>query len=61
MSEGLTGSSLIGAADVRPEGGSFRAVDPAFGAELEPAYGEAGLWIAGPDDGAGDERRAALT
>lgn len=42
MSQGLTGSSLIGAADVRPQGGSFRAVDPASGAELDPAYGEAG-------------------
>jgi NADP-dependent aldehyde dehydrogenase len=40
--EGLTGSSLIGAADVRPAGTGFRAVNPATGAELEPAYGEAG-------------------
>ena len=40
--EGLTGSSLIGSADVRPAGAGFHAVDPATGAELEPAYGEAG-------------------
>ena len=38
----LTGSSLIGAADVRPEGATFRAVDPATGAELDPPYEEAG-------------------
>ena len=38
----LTGSSLIGAADVRPAGATFRAVDPATGAELDPPYGEAG-------------------
>jgi alpha-ketoglutaric semialdehyde dehydrogenase len=38
----LTGSSLIGSADVRPTGAGFRAIDPATGAELEPAYGEAG-------------------
>jgi NADP-dependent aldehyde dehydrogenase len=38
----LTGSSLIGAADVRPAGTGFRALNPATGAELEPAYGEAG-------------------
>ena len=38
----LTGSSLIGATDVRPSGAVFHAVDPATGAELEPAYGEAG-------------------
>ena len=42
MTDLLTGSSLIGSADVRPDGGTFRAVDPATGAELEPAYGEAG-------------------
>ena len=42
MTDGLTGSSLIGSADVRPDGGTFRAVDPATGAELDPAYGEAG-------------------
>ena len=39
---GLTGSSLIGSADVHPDGGTFRGVDPATGAELDPAYGEAG-------------------
>lgn len=38
----LTGSSLIGSADVRPEGGTFHAVDPASGSELDPAYAEAG-------------------
>ncbi|HEY5978708.1 MAG TPA: aldehyde dehydrogenase (NADP(+)) [Microlunatus sp.] len=38
----LTGSSLIGAADVSPDGATFHAVDPATGTELEPAYGEAG-------------------
>ncbi len=42
MTDGLTGSSLIGSADVRPDGGTFQAVDPATGAELDPAYGEAG-------------------
>ena len=42
MTDGLTGSSLIGAADIHPDGATFRAVDPASGAELEPAYGEAG-------------------
>jgi alpha-ketoglutaric semialdehyde dehydrogenase len=39
---GLTGSSLIGAGAVHPEGGTFRAVDPASGAELDPAFAEAG-------------------
>jgi alpha-ketoglutaric semialdehyde dehydrogenase len=38
----LTGASLIGATDVHPTGGRFRALDPATGAELDPAYGEAG-------------------
>ena len=38
----LTGGSLIGAADVHPDGPTFRAVDPATGTALEPAYGEAG-------------------
>lgn len=42
MTDTLTGSSLIGSADVSPEGDTFRAVDPATGAELDPAYGEAG-------------------
>ena len=38
----LTGSSLIGAADVPTTGATFRAVDPATGIELDPPYGEAG-------------------
>ncbi len=38
----LTGSSLIGAADVLPAGVGFHAVDPVSGTELEPVYGEAG-------------------
>jgi NADP-dependent aldehyde dehydrogenase len=38
----LTGRSLVGASDVDPEGGTFRAVDPVSGDLLEPAYGEAG-------------------
>ena len=38
----LTGASLIGATDVHPTRGTFRALDPATGAELDPAYGEAG-------------------
>lgn len=42
MAAELTGSSLIGAADVHPDGATFRAVDPTTGAELDPAYGEAG-------------------
>jgi 2,5-dioxopentanoate dehydrogenase len=42
VTEGLTGSSLLGSADVKPDGERFRAVDPATGAELDPAYGEAG-------------------
>ena len=33
---------MIGSADVRPAGAGFHAVDPATGAEPEPAYGEAG-------------------
>ena len=35
----LTGSMLIGAADVRGSAGEVRGVDPATGAQLEPAYG----------------------
>ena len=68
MTDGLTGSSLIGSADVRPDGGTFRAIDPATGAELDPAYGEAGPAEVGPGGGPGrgglpglsaDHRRAA--
>lgn len=40
--DALTGRSLVGGDDVHPEGPTFRAVDPVSGAELEPAYGEAG-------------------
>ncbi len=42
VSGSLSGRSLIGNQDVQPEGATFRAVDPATGAELDPAYGEAG-------------------
>ncbi len=35
----LTGSMLIGAADVRGSAGEVRGVNPATGEELEPAYG----------------------
>ncbi|MFL6118075.1 aldehyde dehydrogenase (NADP(+)) [Actinophytocola sp.] len=35
----LTGSMLIGAADVRGRGKEIRGVDPATGQELEPGYG----------------------
>lgn len=35
----LTGSMLIGAADVRGSAGEVRGVDPASGAVLEPVYG----------------------
>ncbi len=38
----VTGSSLLGAADVIASGGTFRAVDPSTGADLEPVYGESG-------------------
>jgi alpha-ketoglutaric semialdehyde dehydrogenase len=38
----LTGESLIGAARVAGHSGTFRAVDPATGAALEPVFGEAG-------------------
>ena len=48
----LTGSSLIGSADVRPAGAGFHAVDPATGAELEEmlargftAIGPQRVWI----------------
>lgn len=37
----LTGEMLIGAASVRGGGAGFRGVNPATGAELDPAYGEA--------------------
>ncbi len=42
MTDTLTGSSLVGGTDVHPEGGTFHAVDPASGAELDPAYSQAG-------------------
>lgn len=38
----VTGSSLLGAADVVGSAGAFHAVDPVTGSDLEPAYGEAG-------------------
>ncbi|MET0951771.1 MAG: aldehyde dehydrogenase (NADP(+)) [Aeromicrobium sp.] len=42
MTATITGASLIGFDDVIGSGGTFRGIDPATGAALEPAFGESG-------------------
>jgi alpha-ketoglutaric semialdehyde dehydrogenase len=42
MTVSITGASLIGADDVIGSGGTFQAVDPSTGEQLDPAFGEAG-------------------
>ncbi|MGJ9413785.1 aldehyde dehydrogenase (NADP(+)) [Aeromicrobium sp. CF4.19] len=38
----LQGTSILGANDLRPEGATFRAVDPATASPIEPPFGECG-------------------